>query len=147
MIVHYKDGLPARNLPKVLVTEITGHEEMIQFMSSYQKVDENGKHFHPRGALCWFACNRYGDPTGEVYVIKRVPEWRWIFDFANRGFQQLKKTRSRIPELKELFISDAQEEKMKFTDTTMRLHQTTQRHDRDERRKRRRRNASSKENN
>ena len=144
-IIAQNDGVPTSNLPKVLVTEILGHEDMIQFMSSYQKTDtKTGKHYHPRGALCWFSCNRYGDPTGNVVFIKRVPEWRWIFDFANRGFQQLKRTLEKQPELKELFISDSSLESMNFTDTKMKLHQLSKRQDR---LKRRKENASSKENN
>lgn len=129
VIVHYVDGLPTKRLPKVLVTEVLGHEDMIQFMSSYQKMDKNGKHFHPYGALCWFSCNQYGDPTGEVVFIKRVPEFRWIFDFSNRGFQQLKKMRAMKPGLIELLTSDLQLEKMKYSDTQMRLHQQSHRQD------------------
>lgn len=132
-IVHYVDGIPSSNLPKVLVTEILGHEPMIQFMSSYQKVDsKTRKHFHPYGALCWFSCNRYGDPTGDVYFVKKVPEFRWIFDFKNRGFQQLKKTLTEQPKLKDLFTSDLNLELMKYTDTRMQLHQQSHRKDLEE---------------
>ena len=125
-IIHYEEGIPTRSLPKVIVTEILGHEEMIQFMSSYQKVDsKTHKHFHPHGALCWYECNQYGDPTGVVYFIKRVPEWRMIYNFAERGWQQLKRTLARRPELNELLNSDVHSEQMKFTDTKMLLHQNS----------------------
>ena len=134
-IIRQVDGVPTSNLPRVLVTEILGHEEMIQFMSSYQKMDENGKHFHPKGALCWYSCNKYGDPLGDVIFIKKVPEWRWIYDFANRGFQQLKRTLSAKPKLNEVLSSDVQEEQMKFTDTKMQLHQQSFTQDRTERRR------------
>ena len=106
---------------------------MIQFMSSYQKMDsKTNKHFHPYGALCWFSCNQYGDPTGNVYFIKKVPEFRWIFDFSNRGFQQLKKTLAKQQELKDLFTSDLNLELMKYTDARMRLHQQSHRKDLEE---------------
>ena len=36
-IIMYEDGIPTYNLPKVLVTETYGHDDMIKFMSSYQK--------------------------------------------------------------------------------------------------------------
>lgn len=143
-IIAQKDGVPTSNLPKVLVTEITGHEDMIQFMSSYQKTDpKTKKHYHPKGALCWFSCNQYGDPMGEVVFIKRVPEWRWIFDFSNRGFQQLKRTREKEPELKELFNASDKEEPMPYSDIKHKLHQNSKRKDRLQRRKE---NGSSKEN-
>lgn len=117
---------------------------MIQFMSSYQKTDpKTKKHYHPKGALCWFSCNQYGDPTGEVVFIKQVPEWRWIFDFSNRGFQQLKRTREKEPELKELFNASDKEEPMPYSDIKHKLHQNSKRKDRLQRRKE---NGSSKEN-
>lgn len=144
-VIRYKDGLPSSNLPKVLVTEVVGHEPMIQFLSSYQKMDyKTKKHYHPYGALCWFSCNQYGDPQGEVYFIKKVPEWRWIYDFSNRGFQQLKKTEEKEKKLNELFTSDVHEELMKFSDTRMRLHQ--QSHKKDLKDYRRKRNAGKKAN-
>lgn len=126
------------------MTELLGHEDMIQFMSSYQRVDKNHKHYHPFGALCWFSCNQYGDPTGDVYFIKKVPEYRWIFDFSNRGYQQLKKTMNKKTEIKDLLTSDIHEEKMKYTDTRMQLHQQSHKKDLEE--FRRERNARKEEN-
>lgn len=103
---------------------------MIQFMSSYQKMDsKTKKHFHPYGALCWFSCNQYGDPTGDVYFIKKVPEYRWIFDFSNRGFQQLKKTMNQKPSLKDVFTRDEQMIEMKYTNTQLLLHQQSHKKD------------------
>lgn len=122
------------------MTEVLGHEDMIQFMSSYQKMDsKTKKHFHPYGALCWFSCNQYGDPTGDVYFIKKVPEFRWIFDFSNRGFQQLKKIKSEKPMINTILSRDVQLEEMKYTNTQMLLHQ--QSHKKDVEDYRRKRNA------
>lgn len=134
-IIRQVDGVPTSSLPKVLVTEPTGHDEMIQFMSSYQRMDwKTKKHMHPVGALCWFSCNQYGDPTGEAIFVKRIPDFVWWFDFSQKGYQQLKKTLAHKAELKELFTSDSSAEKMKHTDTKMRLHQTTKHYDREKRR-------------
>ena len=108
----YTSRIPKRSNPKILVTEITGHEDMISFMSSYQKVGPDGKHFHPTGALCWFSCNQYGDPKGDVIWIKRVPEFVYIFDYQNRGWQLVKKMQSHIPTLPEVISKEPMAENM-----------------------------------
>lgn len=128
-IISQLDGVPKQRLPRVLVTEIVGHQDMIDFMSSYQRTDAAGKHFHPRGALCWFSCNRYGDPTGDAVFIKSVPEFIWIFDFDKKGFQKLKKDRERIKTYKELLTSEPQAEAMKFSDIKVKPHQESHRKD------------------
>lgn len=146
-IIHWIEGVPTRNLPKILVTEPVGHEDMIQFMSSYQKTDPvTRKHFHPRGSLCWFSCNQYGDPTGTTIFIKKVPEWRYIFDFSNRGYQQLKRERERVREANELLTSDVWAEQMKFTDIKMRLHQKSHNKDLEEWRKKNGRKRKARKN-
>ena len=124
-IISQVDGRPTSMLPRVLVTETIGHQDMVDFMSSYQKKGADGKHFHPRGALCWFSCNRYGDPTGETVFIKRVPDFIWIFDFENRGFQKLKRDRAQRKTYKELLVSEPNAEVMKFSDKKAKLHQNS----------------------
>lgn len=129
-IIMYEDGVPTYNLPKVLVTETYGHDDMIKFMSSYQKKDyKTKKHYHPRGALCWFSCNQYGDPMGTAVFIKRVPEFVWIFNFKEKGYQQLKKDREKIREVNELLASDVKLDVMSFTDKKASLHQQSHRQD------------------
>jgi hypothetical protein len=86
----------------VLFTETIGHEDMINFMSSYQCQDKKGKHYHPRGQLCWYGCNNYGEWNGYVQPIKRVPEYVWIYDFSNKGFQRLKREQATAPKLSEI---------------------------------------------
>lgn len=136
-ILHQVEGMPTSSLPRVLVTETTGHEDMIEFMSSYQIKDgKTGKHFHPYGALCWYSCNKYGEPTGETVFIKKVPEWRWIFDFANRGFQKVKKMWEKKPALNELLSSEPNAAVMTFTDTKLKLHQQSHSKDLEEYRRR-----------
>lgn len=95
-----------RNNPRVLFTETTGHEDVINFMSSYQAQDRKGKHYHPRGYLCWYGCNQYGEMTGFIQPIKKVPEYVWIFDFKNKGYQRLKREKEVKPKLNELFAMD-----------------------------------------
>lgn len=100
------EGKPSKNLPKVLVTEVTGHDELLDFMSVYQTQDHfKGVHYHPVGALCWYSCNQYGDPTGEVVYARKIPieGLMWSFSlkrkFRMKGFN--KKT-----EFKDLFQSE-----------------------------------------
>ena len=80
-IVKIQDGIQLKSNPRLLFTETIGHEDMINFMSSYQCQDKKGKHYHPHGHLCWYGCNQYGEMNGYIQPIKRVPEYVWIFDF------------------------------------------------------------------
>ena len=125
------------------MTEKTGHEDMINFMSSYQCQDKKGKHYHPKGMLCWFECNSYGEPTGIVQPIKKVPEYVWIFDFKNKGYQRLKREQKRIPPLKEVLTRDKTVTSLDNTNTKAKLHQLSRRKEKEQRRLN---NASSKEN-
>lgn len=141
-IVKQLDGIPAKKLPRVLVTETTGHEDMINFMSSYQCQDKKGKHYHPRGMLCWYGCNSYGEPVGIVQPIKRVPEYVWIYDFKNKGYQRLKREQSYIPPLKEVLTRDNKSLPLDNANKKAKLHQISKRKEK----QRRLENASSKEN-
>ena len=143
-IVKQLYGTPEKNLPRVIVTEITGHEDIINFMSSYQCQDKKGKHYHPRGMLCWYSCNSYGETTGTVIPIKRVPEYVWIFDFKNKGFQRLKREQNVIPPLNEVLTRDSAVISLESTNIKPKLHQQSQKKDKEQRRLKR--NASSKEN-
>lgn len=105
-IVQIVDGLQVASNPKVLFTETLGHEDMIGFMSSYQRIDSNGKHYHPRGMLCWYGCNQYGEMNGFVQPIKKVPEFIWIFNFKAKGYQKLKRDRAIVPKLNEVLAKE-----------------------------------------
>ena len=72
-VVQYHDGKPSSNLPKILVTEPFGHDEYVDFLSVYQAQDKKKIHYYPEGALCWYGCNKYGEPNGVVVYIRDVP--------------------------------------------------------------------------
>ena len=40
--------------------------------------------------------------NGFVQPIKRVPEYVWIYDFKNRGYQRLKREQSQKPRMNEV---------------------------------------------
>ena len=106
-VVKQLSGKPSSNTPKLLVTETYGHDELVNFMSSYQTQDRrNGKHYHPHGYLCWYQCNDYGEPTGTVQLIKKVPEYVWIFDFANKGYQRMKKDMAKKKTIQEVLTAE-----------------------------------------
>lgn len=73
-------------------------------MSVYQTQDGfKGKHYHPEGAVCWYECNAYGDPTGHLIYVHKVPieELMWNFK-KKREFKQInpdKPERKTIPYL------------------------------------------------
>ena len=138
-IVQIEDGVQLHSNPRLLFTETIGHEDMIHFMSSYQRVDRNGKHYHPHGYLCWYGCNAYGEMNGFIQPIKRVPEYVWIFDFSNKGYQRLKKERDKKPTIKEVLTQEPKLSPYKETEIKPRLNQEAQRNN-----KRRKKNASSK---
>ena len=105
-IIQIVDGVQTKSNPRVLFTETTGHEDLIGFMSSYQRMDKNHKHYHPKGYLCWYGCNQYGEMNGYIQPIKRVPEFIWIFDFGNRGYQKMKKDQEKKKKLSEILSAE-----------------------------------------
>ena len=67
-----------KELTKVLVTTLTGHEDLIEYMSTfrtvkyYRKKDRTRKVVH--GAMFWFPCNEFGERTKEQAIfITKVP--------------------------------------------------------------------------
>lgn len=101
-VIKQFDGKPSKNLPKILVTEPYGHEALLDFLSVYQTQDKfGGVHYHPKGALCWFSCNKYGDPLGQVIYARKVPieSLMWSFS-AKRKFKMRNFNRVRtLPDL------------------------------------------------
>ena len=112
---------------------------MIGFMSSYQCQDKKGKHYHPRGYLCWFGCDEYGDWNGYVQPIKQVPEYVWIFDFKNKGYQKLKQEMSVTPKLNDIISKEPRGSPCEMANAQLKLNQESKRET-----KRRNKNASSK---
>ena len=127
-IVKQLDGTPSLKIPRLLVTETIGHDDLINFMSSYQCQDKKGKHYHPRGYLCWYEANNYGDPTGVVHVVKKVPEFVWIYDFGNKGYQKMKKDREKEKTLPEVLSAEPRTMPLN-TVAKPKLHQTSHRQD------------------
>lgn len=100
------DGTSVFNLRKVLVTSIHGHNDMLDYLSDYRTQDKmRGIHYYPKGALCWFETNQYGDPIGSLYIARMIPDQNLMNrPKKERGYQQLMKKYNRPLSLKELFI-------------------------------------------
>jgi hypothetical protein len=81
---------------------------MIDYLSDYRTQDKlKGKHYYPKGALCWFSCDQYGDFTGSVYVIKLIPDMKLLDLSKNlRGYRQLMNRMGKVPRLNEILSKD-----------------------------------------
>jgi len=79
---------------------------MITYLSAYRTQDKmRGVHYYPSGALCWFETNRYGDPIGAVYYIRKVPDMELIeIPRRQRSFKQVLKKKKLS--LKEKFTKE-----------------------------------------
>ena len=85
-----------------------GHEDMINYFSDYRTQDKmHGIHYYPKGALCWFETNQYGDPIGSVYLIKLIPDMKLLETPKNeRGYRRLIKDKIKKEQLKTLFSGE-----------------------------------------
>lgn len=92
----------------MLVTSIYGHEDMLDYLSDYRTQDKmRGVHYYPKGALCWFETNQYGDPTGSLYIARLIPDMKLLGQpLKERGYQRLLKKYKQIPTLKEILIKE-----------------------------------------
>ena len=79
--------------------------------------------------------------NGYIQPIKKVPEYVWIFDFKNKGYQRLKKEQSVIPKLNEIVSREPYGSPYEMANIKPKLSQVSKREI-----KRRNKNASSKEN-
>jgi len=81
---------------------------MIDYLSDYRTQDTfKGKHYYPKGALCWFECDQYGDLTGSAYVIKQIPDMRLLeLSHNSRGYKQLKRRKDKVIKLNELLSKE-----------------------------------------
>lgn len=99
---------PLCDMPKVLVTELIGHDDMIDFQCAYRTRDhmhgdkkydyEETKKYYPKGALFWFECNKFGEPLGSAVFIEKIP--RKIKGKTDGGMQRLEAARAYIRPLK-----------------------------------------------
>ena len=81
---------------------------MLEYLSDYRTQDKmRGVHYYPSGALCWFECNQYGDPTGSVYYVKKIPDYKLLeVPRRQRGFKKLLKQQKKIYSIKDNLIRD-----------------------------------------
>ncbi len=81
---------------------------MLDYLSDYRTQDKmRGVHYYPKGALCWFECNQYGDPTGTVYFARRVPDMKLLeIPRRQRGFKKLLAEQNKKLSLKEVLIKE-----------------------------------------
>ena len=77
--------------------------------------------------------------NGFVQPIKKVPEYVWIFDFENKGYQRLKRERAIVPKLNEVVSREPRGSPYEMASIKPRLNQLSKREI-----KRRNKNASSK---
>ena len=107
-VVKQSGGISHFNLSKVLVTSMFGHEDMLDYLSDYRTQDKmHGVHYYPKGALCWFETNQYGDPTGSVYVIRQVPDMKLLdLPRKKRGYRQLLEKQKKKLSVKELLTRE-----------------------------------------
>ena len=105
------------NLPALLVTSIYGHEDMLDYFSDFRTQDKcHGKHYYPKGALCWFETDQYGDPIGSVYFARRIPDMKMLeLPMKERGFRRLKAQRESKKNFKYVLVKDQYNTEIKET--------------------------------
>ena len=105
-VVKQFDGNTKFNLPKVLVTSIYGHDDMLDYLSDYRTQDKmRGVHYYPSGALCWFETNQYGDPLGPVYYARKIPDMKLLeIPRRQRENKKLKLEQKKVISLKEKLV-------------------------------------------
>lgn len=81
---------------------------MIDYLSDYRTQDGfKKKHYYVSGALCWFECNQYGEPTGPVYYIKKIPDEKQLeLDKRQRGYKKLLQHQKKKLTTKDLWIRE-----------------------------------------
>lgn len=107
-VVKQFDGTSKMNLPKVLVTSPFGHDDMLDYLSDYRTQDKlRGVHYYPKGLLCWFESDKYGEPTGSVYIARQIPDMELLdLPKSERGYRRLLKQRSKRQTLKEILTKE-----------------------------------------
>lgn len=118
-------GEPTKNIPKVLVTELTGHDDLINFLSIYQANDAKGVHYHPIGSLFWFECNQYGEPTGHTVYVRNVPIRELMWKFAKKK-EYRTALMSKEPTVIEILTQDKKTEMLSCTEVKPKLYQAGQ---------------------
>lgn len=128
-VIKQTENNSLKNMNKVLVKTIIGHEDMIEFLCSYRTRDhphgnrhytyEETKKYYPKGALFWFECNKYGEPGEYAIFITRVP--RNIKGKTDAGFQMLKERMKITKPLKEILSQEPAYEANPFSQVKPKL--------------------------
>lgn len=107
-VIKQYDNKKKFNLSKVLVTSIYGHEDLIEYLSDFRTQDKmGGVHYYPSGALCWFETNQYGDSTGSLYYVKKIPDMKLLeIPRRQRGFRKLLMQQNLKLTLKDKFTKE-----------------------------------------
>lgn len=79
---------------------------------------------------------------GYIQPIKKVPEYVWIYDFKNKGYQRLKREQSEIPKLNDVIAREPYGSLCETANVKPKLSQISKRELR-----RRKKNASSEKGN
>ena len=123
-----------RNSTKVLVTTLTGHEDLIEYMSCFRtayyprnkkKLAENRKRIFVRGALCWFPCNRFGERIGDQppIFITMVPLKERKAEKGKTRMEEIRKRKRKLnsvlAEEKNALIPDTFNVKRKLPETSI----------------------------
>lgn len=113
-VIKQNEDSPFLNMPKVLVTSPSGHEDMIDFLSAYRTRDhmhqdrhykhEDTMKYYPVGAMFWFECDEHGRPGSYAVFIKPVPDKKKRG--TDDGFQRLKEARGKEMPVKEILSRD-----------------------------------------
>lgn len=108
-VVKQTDGNSLRTMNKVMVKNLSGNEDMIDFLCGYRTRDhmhgdrnythEETKKYYPKGALFWFECNEYGEPGKYAVFITRVPI-ESKKRLTDAGFKTLKEKRNQAVPMK-----------------------------------------------
>lgn len=107
-VIKQFEGSKKFYLPKVLVTSIYGHDELLDYLSDYRTQDKMyGVHYYPSGALCWLETNQYGDPVGSIYIVRKVPDLKLLEKpMRERGMRKLLQDQNRKLTLNEKFAKE-----------------------------------------
>lgn len=105
------------NLSKMLFTSIYGHEDMLDYFSDFRTQDKpHGTHYYPRGALCWFETNQYGDLVGSVYFARKIPDMKMLeLPMADRGYRHFKAYHKKQKVFKNLLLKERYDTEIKET--------------------------------
>lgn len=123
-----------KNSTKVLVTTLTGHEDLIEYMSCFRavfypknrkKLEKNRERFYVRGALCWFPCNKYGERVDDQppILITMVPVKDRYVEQGKRRVEEIRKKKRKwnsiLADEKNALIPDTFNIKKKLPETLL----------------------------